>query len=334
MSRRTLQTLVAVIAGLVLLLVVLERGERAPANGAGGSLLPGFAAVANEATQIEAVGPADGPGVTLSRTDDGWVVSARDDYPADINALRELISGLANARIVELKTADPARYDRLGVGDPREGGQGTRLTVVGADFSYSVVVGNLAGNDQRYVRPADDAQSVLVDQPLEVPVGIEGWLEPGLVDIGVERIERVVIEHADGETIGLARSDESETDYVVAEIPDGRELKYASIGNPIAGALDGLELEDVRGASDLAADSSARFETGNGLVVTAELVTIDDERWLRLSAQSTDDDDAAENEASRINQRVAGWLYRVPDTRADRFARRWDDLLSPVDDDG
>ena len=61
--------------------------------------------------------------------------------------------------------------------------------------------------------------------------------------------------------------------------------------------------------------------------------TADGAHWLRLSAESTVDDDAIRDEASRINERVAGWQYRIADSRADRLARRWDDLLQAVDDD-
>ena len=332
MTRRTLHGLVAIVAGLVLLLVVLENSDRNVPDDTGQVLLPGFSDVANDAERVEVSTPAGENDVTLRRARDRWVVSERDDYPADMSRLRQLMIALAEAEIVERKTSDPERYDRLGVGDPADGGNGSRVSISGPDFEYGVIVGNAATGDSRYVRPDGSETSYLVDRDPGLPESLTDWLAPDVLDIDAGRVRSVAIVHADGETIVIEKNEESQDDFDVLDIPGGRELRYATIANNIAGALGGLKLEDVRAAGALQAESTARFETWDGLVVTAETGSAGSDSWVTFSAQAEADAGDAGGAASAINERVTGWQYRLPTSKYDLLTRRWDDLLKAVDD--
>jgi len=332
MTRRTLHGLIAVVAGLVLLLVVLENSDRDIPDDVGKTLLPGFSDVANDATRVKVLTPGGDDDVTLRRIEDRWVVSERDGYPADMGKLRQLMIALAEAEIVEQKTSNPERYDRLGVGDPSDGGNGSMVSIGGPDFEYGVIVGDAAAGDARYVRPAGSDASYLVDRDPGLPESPTDWLAPGILDIDAERVKRVAIAHSGGDTIVIEKSDESQTDFDVADIPDGHELKRATIGNGVGRALSGLELDDVRAASELVIETTARFETWDGLVVTAELGTADADMWVAFSAQAPGEEDAAVEASSAINERLAGWQYRLPQSRADNLQTTWDDLLKAVDE--
>mgnify|MGYP001811657580 CR=1 FL=1 len=113
MTRKTIHALVAIIVGLVLLLIVLRTGDIDSTQLAGQNLLPEFKSVANDVTKLRIARPEGDEGITIRREDKRWMISARDDYPADLGKLRSLIIGLADAQVVEEKTSNPEHYPKL-----------------------------------------------------------------------------------------------------------------------------------------------------------------------------------------------------------------------------
>ena len=287
MTRKNIQVLAAVVVALVLLLVVLDTGDDRGSDTGARPLLAGFEAHANDARRVHVLHP-EAEGFTLQRDEDGWVVSARDAYPADVATLRQLIIALADAGIVEDKTSNPDLYERLSVDDPEDGGSGTKIEITGEGFSYSVILGDTAQRNFRYARLPDQATSHLIDRNPDVPENVEDWLVPEVLDVPADRIRSVSITHADGETIAVEKADAALTDFSVLDVPEGRELSYATVGNGIAGALANLELEDVRAAVESTADTRLRFETWDGLEliaeVSAEVGTDGDEHWITFAA--------------------------------------------------
>ncbi len=332
MTRKTIHALVAIIVGLVLLLVVLRTGDIDRMPMAGQNLLPDFKSVANDVTELRVVRPDDEEGVTIRGLDDSWVIASRDDYAADLGKLRSLIIGLADAQVVEEKTSNPEHYSKLGVDDPEDGGKGTKIVLSGPSFTYSVVLGNTAQGSKRYARIADAATSYLIDQELDLPTATGDWLMPDIVDVDAGDVQRVTIFHADGETIVIEKAEREQTDFDVADIPEGRELSYATVGNGVAGALAKLTLDDVRVREDLSPTTTTTFETWDGLTVTAEVVSEDESTWIAFSAQSTVGEPPVTDRASGINSRVSGWQYRIADYKKNLLIRRWDDILKSTDE--
>jgi hypothetical protein len=288
------------------------------------------------------------------------------DYPVDLAKLRQLVIAMSEAKIVEEKTSNPEFYERLGLADPDEGGNGTKVTTSAGEAKTTVIFGETAQGERRYARVADAAPSYLVDRNPELPQAPVQWLEPNVTDVPAGDINRIVISHADGERIELAKGEEEQADYAAVNVPEGRELTYASVGNGIAGALGGLTLEDVRPATGAEASTTTVFTTKDGLEVTVKVsdtvvepsepaapaeptepaADTDDaptadaaeeesapaetevEHWLAISAKATSDE--AKERADAINARVEGWEYRVPAYKAELLTKRWDDLLKPA----
>ena len=330
MTRRSLQVLAAVVTGLVLLLIVLQSTD----DGDGTTrrlLLPGFDAVANDATEIRILGADDAGTVTIRRAEQRWVVAERAGYPADIGKLRQLIIALAEAEVVEEKTSNPEHYARLGVDSPADGGAGSLLTVAGPGHSFAVILGNTAQGRYRYVRVADQPVTLLIDRNPEVPSAASDWLQPDILDIGSARIQQVSILHADGESIVLRKQDAEQDNFDVLDVPDGRELSYPAVGNGIAAVLANLQLDDVRPSVDAAPSATATFDTWDGLMITAAVVTDGDTSWIAFAAASGEGESPVADEAAAINARVQNWQYRLPDYKKNLFVRRWDDLLKAAD---
>lgn len=332
MTRRTIQILAAIVAVLVIVLLVLERARQS-GPGERRALLPEFEANANDVTDISIRQPGADGSVTIRREGDRWVVVARDDYPADVGRLRQLIIALADADIVEQKTSNPGQYEKLQVDDPDEGGAGSKVVMNGPGFAYSVILGKTAQNDYRYARLTEEATSYLIDENPDIPESVGDWVMPDIVDIDPARVYKVRISHADGETIVIAKSDQEQTDFDVSGIPEGRELSFATIGNGIAGALAKLTLEDVRKKVEAVPASTAVYETWEGLRITAEVVSGAEDSWVAFSAEAVSEESGIGEEADRINARLGGWQYRLADYKEGLLTRHWDDILRATDTD-
>lgn len=324
MTRKSVHVLIAAVVGLLLLLVVVQRGDRIESLPQDRLLLPGFKQQANDVTRVEIQGAGDATPVELLRVAGRWTVRQRDGYTADFSKLSQLIIALAEARTVEEKTSNPERYAALGVDDPANGGQGTLVTLSGDDFGYAVILGERARSDFRYARVADEATSYLVDRIPPLPEDVGGWLQPDIVDIGSQRVRKVSIAHEDGEIIVIEKESEESADFSVLDIPQGRELSYETVANGTAGALSQLELQDVRAATDAKADTTVVFETWDGLTVRVGIASDDESSWLSFGASTSSDDTA---EADAINERLSGWQFRIAEFKIDALTRRWDDIL-------
>lgn len=332
MTRKTIHTLTAIVIGLLLLLLVLRGNDIDDKALVGQRLLPDFEAVANDITEVQLLYSAGVESITIRRKNDTWVIPERDDYAADVGKLRQLIVGLSDAEILEEKTANPEKYQNLGVDDPEAGGDGIKVVVTGLDMSHSVILGDVAQGNYRYARVAGESTSYLINQNPDVPRSSGDWLMRDIVDIDRNQVQRVVISHADGESIVIEKSDQAQTDFAVQDIPEGRELSYATVGNGIAGALGKLALEDVRAHIDAPSTSTVVFNTWDGLRVSAQVVSDDETSWISFSAElAGGESDDARAQVSAINERVSGWAYQLPDHKKNLLIRRWEDILKAID---
>lgn len=298
--------------------------------------------------------------VTLERPAGRFTVAELDGYEAERSAVNGLLIALAEARIAEEKTADPAFHSRLGVEaiDDTEAG-GVELTLVAGDGDrYSVVLGDDYGGGQRYARVANEDLSVLIDRDPEVPEDPSDWVAAEIIDIPADRVQRVEISHADGDRVAIAKAARGETNFTVEGIPEGRALQYPGVANATGSVLQGLRLEAVRRRSEEPEEPGAttEFSTFDGLVVTVTATGAQDDEdgWLAFSAGfgaaqalafatgpvtepiADGDDDVATDamaEAEAINARLGDWQYRIPSYQFSQLTRRMEDLLLSDDDE-
>lgn len=334
MSSRALFVVAALAALAVALAVVGQRQSTPPAPSAEDRILPGLEADLEALARVVVVAGGGERAVTLEHGTDGWGVAELEGYRADIDRLRAALVALAEARIVERMTADPERYARIGV-EPVEqsSARGTLVRLeTGNGSSHALVLGDSDRSGERYVRRPDEATSFLVNRDPEVPHDPAQWAAQPIVDIEPSRVQEVVIEHADGETLALSKGEPAQRDFVVAAVPEDRELESPGAANSIGGALRGLRLADVaafEGADESEPEARVTFETFDGLEIMVEVHTIADARWLAFSAaaRETAGDDVRE-QAETFAARVTGWRYAVPAEREQALTRRIEDLLA------
>lgn len=372
MSSRSVKMLAVIVIVLFGILFALNTKDQGPPRPSESDLMvPELKARLND---LDSVTITDANGqLTIAREGDTWLVREIHDYPAQTASLRRLLLAIADARKIEAKTSNPDYYARLGVQHPVDaGGSGTLVAASGADFGFSVILGDTAQGDYRYARIPEAEQSWLIDQNPPLPQEASEWLVPEIIDLDASRVRSVVIRHADGESIALRKDSTESAGFEVDGIPPGRELSYPTVANSIAGALDNLTLEDVRTSPEtgLSATTTTTFTTFEGLQVEVVSETIDDQPWISVNASVTDVpstgeqeplDDASEEggsgdnaegeeapqpsqsegpesadpaaQAQEINDRAGRWIYSIAEYKADQLTRRWDDILKADSDE-
>ncbi|MEE8307432.1 MAG: DUF4340 domain-containing protein, partial [Gammaproteobacteria bacterium] len=308
----------------------------------------------NAITRITITAGGDEVVATLSRQGDEWRVAERHGYPADAGKLRQVLLGLADARLVEAKTANPAYYPRLGVEDiTAEDAGGVLVEVATESSQYNVIVGDPTQGDYRYVRRAGEAGSWLIDQNPEAPSETADWLNDAIIDVETTLVHSVDIEHPDGEAIRLEKANVGQTDFTVTKIPVGRELSYASVGNVVGGVLDNLTLDDVGPAAAPGAETvTTTYRTFDGQVIRISCEASDSKYWIQvaashdaeLAARLSAPLDEAGGEApaansqenvsaavAALNQRTQQWRYQIPQYKYEQLTRRWEDLLKAAE---
>lgn len=308
-------TAAVLVVGILFLNVVEENGS----SSSGDLLLPQLTERANDLRKIVISGTDENGPTTLVREDERWVVAERGNFPADADKLRELVLALADAEAVEEKTSLPERYALLGV-DDGPGSSGRTITMSGDGFELGVILGNEAQSKYRYARVVGESQSWLINANPDIPESTGDWLSSAVIDIDGPAVRAVTIEHADGELIAISKSSEEDTDFQVSDVPEGRELSYASVANGIGRVLNDLELDDVISKDELTDEpvATTTFELFDGGSVVVETFDIDDEKWHAIT-------ELADGEATPAAQ--SQWLYKLPDFKRNLLIRRWEDIL-------
>ncbi len=345
MNRRTLALLFAALATLAVVAGIVLRGAQTGSRDQG-LLFPGLKEQLNSIQRIVVAGPGNTPIATLERGADNWTVVERSNYAADVGRIRKNLLALAEARIVEEKTSNPDFYDRLGVQDvSAASAKGVLLTLTagkkaGNENPISVIIGQApsGSTNQTYARRAGEPMSWLVTGQFDLGKTGGEWLDRSLTDIPAGRIQSVTITHPGLETLRISRDPKTEksgasegmVEFLVADVPTGRELSYPGVANGVAGVLAELQLDDAQTREVLGANPGkpvvARFVTTDGLSVETSAWRLPD--GTRFTFIASGDGDAAK-EAAAINARLGGWVYTVPSYKAEQLTRRLQELLAP-----
>lgn len=297
---------------------------------------------------------------TLERKGSGWGLAEKNGYAVEAEPVRKLLLALSEMETVEAKTQSKELYSQLGVEDVDgdaaksalvtvQDGAGKELArlIVGKNYESK----NYGGPGQSYVRKPGDAQSWLVKGQLDLKEKGADWLSKKILEVKRERMRTVSIVHPDGQKVEVHRDKPEQTDYTLADVPEGKELKYATIASTLASGLEYVNLEDVQpaGAIDFAKDPgpTATFTCFDGLVVTVRCKEQDGKTYAQYSAAFVEppapagpepeapkdaatakkSPDEVKKEVEELNARLGAWTYEISSYNRSAYWKRMDDLV-------
>lgn len=319
-ERRKSQALTLwLIAGLLVIIAAITIGIEMRSSRpdlASGPVIPGLADTIAGAERI-VITSAEAT-YRIEKTQRGWAMRDRDDYPVLANRLNQLTTGLEQLRYTRRMTSDASKHARLGVGDPREGGRGVLVQI--EDGRGALLVNLILGiepSGDMYARRPDQAQTWAVRGELPPLRDIAAWMELQPLDLQAERLQRVEISPAQGRAYVLAR-DAADQPWRIAS-PALAPLAQTTVA-AAAERLTQLAPVDVRTAPAIQGAASARIRatTFDGIAIEAEIIPSEGRPWLKLVARALTPEQ--EQAALELNSRGAAWAYALSEIEAEAVA--------------
>lgn len=317
----------------------------------GGALFPALAGELAGVSSLEIRKASPAPNVTLHKKGEDWTVAQRADYPADVSKIRRLLLSLADAKIVETKTADPANFPLIGLEDPAPAtATSTQISFTVKDGVHSVIVGKSAG-EGNFVRRGGENQSYTVTPGVFVETEPKAWIDAKLPDIAVADIQGIEVKAVGGgpnyslhrlPSPPAPKSDKqvaptaagtaapkpadaapppADPGFALEGVPAGRKAANAESLAPSSSAFSGLSADDVAQAAavDFSKPSTATLTLKDGSVITISGTVLGDKHWIQFSGVK----DAA------FTAKSAGRAYQLPSYRYDSIFRPLEQLLVP-----
>jgi hypothetical protein len=306
----------------------------------------------------------DGSKTTLQKGTEGWTVVERQ-YPADAARVRDLALGLANLKIVERKTSDPANYAKLGVEAPdTPTAASTLVEVVAGQKTWSLIVGKGADAGAVYVRKPAEAVSLLAEPLISPDPDQKRWIDRLIADLPGTAIHEIAVKTATGPAYLLTRAQRGATDLTLSPIPKGRTPVSPMSLSGQAEALGSLHFDDIRAASTPANTplDRATYRTFDGQVIELTghregekaYVSITARRDAQLAARFPEpapapvatatpattekaatpapatpaaDAKPADRTAEKLESRAKGLEYEIPAYKYEAIFKKHDELL-------
>ena len=346
MSRQRFLWLAAAAALIIAGALFVSARRSAPEESVSRLLLPSLATDLNVVTEVQVRKGSPKPTVTLHKTADHWTVAERADYPADVPKLRKLLVALRDARIVEDKTADPARFAAIGVQDPADpSAPGAEVTLVTPAGKQSVIIGKPVGEGS-FARLGGANQSYAVEPAIAAESEPRQWIDARLFDVTTAQIQGIEVTPVAPATpyslhrlkpAGPAKTDAQsggpagaggpvgaggEPGFELTGVPPGRRALDAHALVPPSSMLSNLEALDVAPADgiDFSKPSTVTVTLTDGGVITLTGSVIADKHWIEIKSTK----DAA------LTAKAQGRAFEIASYRYDGIFRPVDQLLEPA----
>ncbi|MCA8900750.1 MAG: DUF4340 domain-containing protein [Hyphomonas sp.] len=310
--RRRLQLMGAAAFLLTALAIImsLDLGRAKPDLGRQGqSVLPEFASVRADAAEIR-ITLAD-ESYKLINSANGWTLDGTSGYPVRADRLAELASGLGALTWGEGRTRDPGKLNRIGLGDPRDGGTGALIEIANenGDVTAAIITGRKG--DHLYARRPDEMQAYQVTGDLPPLFNRDAWLDLNIIDINPDAVSAVRLYDRSGESLYLQRAvGTSERNFRPGPpYQDFRLVSRIAASTP-ALALTRFQPIGVKPASELTTRPAGRHitETHDGLEVDLQAYREPDGFFVTLRAIEAGE---GAQRGSTINEKAEGWAFEV-----------------------
>ncbi|KCZ91860.1 DUF4340 domain-containing protein [Hyphomonas johnsonii] len=325
-----LQILGAVAALLTVLAVFAHLGApEAPQSNerTGQPVIPNFAMIRAEAAQIR-VTLAD-ESYQLVNGPDGWKLGSQAGYPVRPDRLAALASGLEELKWGESRTRDPDKMNRIGLGDPRDGGTGALVEIVNEAGAVTASLITGRKGEHVYARRPDEQRAFRVSGDLPPLYNHDAWLDLDIIDIHSDAVSAVRLTDSRGASLYLQRTVGS-SDRSFRPAPPYQDYRLVSriAASTPALALARFKPIGVKPASELATRPAARHitETHDGLEVDLKAYRERDGFFVTLRAIEAGE---GANRGSTINDKAKGWAFELTEFDWNEFTPNISSIVRP-----
>jgi hypothetical protein len=266
-----------------------------------------------------------------------WVVVEKGGFPADAAQVRAVAIGMAGLTTLEPKTNRADWLNFVGLGAPDKSGDGidVRLTDIMGKPMADVVVGKSQGAADElgrttlYVRRPNENQTWLARGNLAPKPNAADWLDKNVIAIARDRVKGASVTPPTGPAYTLSRDSKDQQDFKLLDMPPGRQLSFEGSPDGVGSALIGFDFDDVAKADtvDFSKAAQSVTHTFDGLDVTVKIASKGMDHWATITAEGTNP--MTQNEAMAINARLAGWAFKLQQSKADQFVATRETLLKP-----
>lgn len=350
MSNKNLTILGIVTVLMVIWAVIQSRVSSMPRSGpeALSFLIPGL-----DTTDIGSIVLGTGEdAVTMNRRGRQFVIADKDNYPASMSEISELITSCLDIKTSELYTDEAAYHDDLGVTEEKAGSVIKFLT---PEPNSTILAGIVVGNAKElgegtYVRliSSDKASSDKVYVASNMPRiknQAMDYIEQELISVNRDDINSVTVSFPGGDY--TLKPKEDSKDIVLVNIPAGKKAKSSECERVFT-ALANLRFDDVRGTSSgLIFDRRYVCKLKDSTVYTLEIAKKDDKTYVSCLAEYTGevpkkDMTKVESEevlkekeakllawdkAQEFSAKHKGWKYEIAEWKAKDLTKEVSELV-------
>jgi hypothetical protein len=363
MNKKTifiLLVVLAVLAGVGRSILVHNSGTPSGTDAMGALLFETLPA--NDITSIEIERPGDS--VILVKTGTGWIVENRFGYPADFSRITDLVRKVKQTKVGRKFPATESVKKRLSLMPPDhkesvETDKGTRIRM--KNKGEAVLVDLLLGSTRKQEEKGiPDSQFVIVGAGKDIywvdqifssfETAVPSWLMKSPVKVPKQDIQKITCVGPDGTMRYSFERAEKGKNFALVSPPTKGTVKQSAL-NQLAGALTGLEIEDVADPSNppesLADGISPRldytlfdgitYHVYPGITCSPGIpcylrIQVDYERPTGQVTEAKDgvvskekedaadkSDGALTKNVRNINKRLAKWSFVVPERQHQAF---------------
>ena len=242
MKKKSIFILLAIFVVLVVITIIIEGplSNRRKKEAAKESILyPEFNA--DQITSVEII--TKDRNVKLNKENDLWVVVTADNYPADPDAIEEMMKTTKDLKMTRIVSKSAEKYSQF-----RLDAEGTEVKMFGAgeDPLVHFIVGK-PGPDyifSTYLRKADLDEVLLVDGSIRSAFdkGSRGWRDREILKFDSSQVQRLTLVSEENGEIAMQMQENGEWQIVSPEVAPAKK-----------DVVDGI----IRDISDLSADDFA-----------------------------------------------------------------------------
>lgn len=280
---------IAGAAIIALMVIALALEERSAVDQSGDqSLFPDLAEQLVSLDRVLVSGPDHS--VELVRRDNIWRVAERYDYPANFEQLSGLLDQLSRAKLIERKTARVESHDSLDVVVGPQS-RGHRVDFPGLDLEPLIVGRTATLRSGTFVRLGEEAQVWLADRTVEITADPALWLESQILTIPESQILGMAALDGQGSALFDVNRDPASGDLSLANLPEGRTLRYGTALTPNFTVIGQLQLLDVaqRVPKRWEGAPSRVYRLVDGRTLTVQTAADGGEFWIKVQLGQDDE---------------------------------------------